>query len=386
MTMAFEAPATLSGDEHVLSVYSEEQDDQGVPAEEIHQEDAAQDGEQVAGEQEASESVVDYAEDHASESNNAPTDEQIDTANAALQEPADEADEDTFWDELELLAELADAERKAQELESELLSLTEERKATKKQYESAVINVREVAAQITNLMRGKRLPKKPAATTSGAAVGGATSESEPSAEIYVTGADENAWRNCKTEELLAGVQGLGSKKMETISELAPTAGHLENLRAEASKAHKAFKEVLPKGFGEAVAQAIEDRLLDHIAKQSTPSAASQVEPRGNQGEPEPAPTPNEEAEHLDSLLAEIEEDAAREEWSLNDTELDEEADSQAVHDGFAAYVAGRPHRDCDDPHNQRDWMTGWVLARLRERLLKQAEGEDDGDGEPPADQ
>lgn len=189
------------------------------------------------------------------------------TANEIKETKNDATDpEDTFWEELELIGELAEAERNCQSMESTLAELKREVKDTKKAYDAAVIKVRMVASKIMDLASGRTLPKSVKPSTQSSELTSGDSAQSP----------EQDWQSTPTAELLAGTKGLGAKKLDSIIELAPTAGKLEELRGEASRQCKSFREVLPKGCGQAIADAIEDRLIELVAKCCTPSASEQA--------------------------------------------------------------------------------------------------------------
>lgn len=72
------------------------------------------------------------------------------------------------------------------------------------------------------------------------------------------------WRSVETEGLLQNIEGMGKKKLESIVELFPTLGDLEDARGEASKDHQSFSSVLPKGIGQQLADQIENAMIEAI--------------------------------------------------------------------------------------------------------------------------
>lgn len=72
------------------------------------------------------------------------------------------------------------------------------------------------------------------------------------------------WRSVRTEDLLQDIEGMGKKKLESITELFPTLGDLEDARGEASKDHQPFSKVLPKGIGQQLADQIENAMIEAI--------------------------------------------------------------------------------------------------------------------------
>lgn len=170
--------------------------------------------------------------------------------------------DDDFWNELEIIGEIAQAERDRQQCQVELDDLTQQRKETKQELDAAVIRLHQATSRLVDHIGDRELPQKP------------TSESADQSDEEST-----AWQETPTAELLDGVKGLGKKKLEAIVDLAPTAGKLEELRGQASLEHKPFKDVLPKGCGQNLADAIEDRLVELVAKMDTPSVAEQIAER-----------------------------------------------------------------------------------------------------------
>jgi hypothetical protein len=76
--------------------------------------------------------------------------------------------------------------------------------------------------------------------------------------------EDASWREINTSTLVDGIRGMGVKKAELVVDLAPTLGHLEDLRAEASSEHEPFHTKLPKGVGSDMADELEDRMLKVI--------------------------------------------------------------------------------------------------------------------------
>jgi hypothetical protein len=90
---------------------------------------------------------------------------------------------------------------------------------------------------------------------------------------------DQSWRSIPTSEILDGIKGMGDKKRDAILSLVPTMGDLEDLRGQASIAHKPFRSVLPKGVGQGMADEIEERALSRMRKhQLSLEAAKAAEP------------------------------------------------------------------------------------------------------------
>jgi hypothetical protein len=78
--------------------------------------------------------------------------------------------------------------------------------------------------------------------------------------------ESTEWRSIKTDTLLEGIERLGAKKRESIIDACPTLGDLEDLRGEASKQFKQFKDLLPKGIGDGIASELEERMIEAMSR------------------------------------------------------------------------------------------------------------------------
>lgn len=85
---------------------------------------------------------------------------------------------------------------------------------------------------------------------------------------------DDSWKLISLASLLDGIKGLGDKKRDAITALAPTLADWEELRARAGIAHKPLASVLPRGVGGELADVIEERVFSAVKKhcdsQSTP--------------------------------------------------------------------------------------------------------------------
>lgn len=242
--------------------------------------------------------------------------------------------DDEFWAELQLMSAMAEIERDRLAIELEIATAEEvvrEHKAALKNSESELSDIRDdlkemtdellaVARKLVALTEGKTLP---------AIVGSENGE--------------DGWRAKKAKALLSGLKGLSEKKMDTLIDVAATVGELEDLRGQASIEGVAFKNVLPKGFGEALAQGIEDRLVEYIAQF-----------RMGQSDPDRIKMASE-------LLDEIREMADSAGWTADDC-IPGESDDEHLHAGFEAFGEGKPHTAfiSEDRQKARQWMIGWV--------------------------
>lgn len=378
MTMTLDAPAALSGDEPISQVVVSTSTDEVAIAGKIGDET-----EQGETETEQSKSEVETPDSETEQANDETTNEPVaDDKPAgeliAADVPKVEIDEADFWTEIKLIGQLVTAERECQMADNQLASLKGEVKEAKERCDTALIRLRYASSNMLDQVNEKALPKlpQPAIADSKAA------EAE----------GDNAWRNVPTTELLAGLKGMGKKKLESLIDVAPTSGHLEDLRGEASKAYMSFKEMLPAGFGGKIADAIEERLIDCVAAAS-PSAAEQLAEQqaaeadeeiesselAEESKAEDAEEPKEadqsaedEPETVHEFYEKIKgiiwhaasDDATKEDFIPDD--LTDTDDSFVV--GFNAH-ASLPYVGC--PVNglgvfDRDWMIGWLHGEIVE--------------------
>ena len=157
-----------------------------------------------------------------------------------------------WWDKCEVMGKIKDCARMIQEVESEVDGYQDQIKEAKEVLKGQQALLARYSSQLADIMDGHPLPRNPNAA--------AETVNDASAD-YATAGSGN-WRDMPTRDLLDGIKGMGAKKLDAICDLAPTVGKLEELRCDASRAHKLFKEVLPKGCGEAMADEIENRLIE----------------------------------------------------------------------------------------------------------------------------
>lgn len=267
-------------------------------------------------------------------------------------------DEQKFWREIELIAKLGQLKAERDDIEAELADAKGDAKSLKDSLSEANELVGDLEAdlkdktdefmaaafELCNVARGvvAQLPAKP--------TGDRKEESLVGDVENEAAKPDDGWRLYATSDLLSGMKGNKGKR-DAVIELAPTVGHLEDLRAEASKECVPFNEKLPKGCGKGFAQSIEDLLVEFIgrwvAQKSNPEAAKQA----------------------DELVAEVRESAKQNDWQREDCQP-KETDSAAMRAGFAAFGEGRPYSDVvlDDLHAAKQWMTGWVSGEVLKSL------------------
>lgn len=269
-------------------------------------------------------------------------------------EPAAEHDDDRYFAHLDLMAKMAECERERREAFTNWESLKSEAKEAKADHDSLVTRMQRIAGEIADLLAGKTPPKPEPANQS--------ADREQSDDQ-----SDDGWRELPTSDLLAGLKGMGKKKMEAICDAAPTVGHLEDLRGNASRAHKPFKEVLPDGFGDKVAGEIEDRLIDHIGKWSSqaPVADSQEPEAPEESEDQPRPD-------VEELVKKTRKEAIDDEWG--EDECAQANTDDAVYEtseGFKAFQEGKAYAEIPDYFDASQveyWVYGWVSAERLKQL------------------
>lgn len=267
--------------------------------------------------------------------------------------------EDAFWAEVKLLAKLRECEQardtletkltEGQELKSrlerELMEIEAALPAMKENVNTARNQSLAVAKQLWQLKTTGQIPAvEPAAQPAVA-----TEQAEQATTAEPEAVDES-WRLVTTRELLTSeppIAGLGKKKLENITDAAPTVGDLVDLISEGSKAHKQFHEMLPKGCGRGLADEIEKRIGDLViarAKEASLGTASAL---------------------ADELLNAQRKTAASEAWRPEDCQPSKD-DSEHTKLGFAAFNDGKPHTALPTQNRElaRQWMLGWVCAEV----------------------
>lgn len=282
-------------------------------------------------------------------------------------------DEKAFWKELELIADIAQKERELQSLETEYRFAKEAAKEAKQAMEACQQTLRYRTNALVDFLRKRSMPSQPKVEKPAEVAANAEPDQAVASEPAV--AD---YRELKTAESFKGLKGMGDKKLEALSDLCPTIGHIEKLRIEAAEEHKPFKSKLPKGFGDGIVSAIEDRILDLMkecenAKPATPAVADQSEP-ATDATPvmDRELTAEEQLEivnKFDARRQAIESKAKAEGWTLEDCSLEDD-DLPALKEGFEAYNRDEPCHACkfESSEDQERWIQGWVLAKLKHQF------------------
>ena len=291
---------------------------------------------------------------------------------AAIESPAIETslatvathlDDDRYFEQLDLLAKMADCERRRVEIASELAEAKEAVKDLNAQFKSCVIDMQEIASDIADLMANTYIPERKQFAADPAKIESDSHGQE--SETIVADWGDGMWREGKTAEVFEGVKGLGKKKLEALVDLAPTIGELEDLRGTS---YGVFKNVLPQGFGDKVASEIEDRLIAYIAAHSTPPASEQVKMNA------PATVVDDASEavtlaDVEGFVEQYRNDAEIEKWDERDCDL-ENLEFEAS-EGFQSFKNGESVSSFPAtwPEDQlREWAHGYVCAEVMARI------------------
>ena len=230
--------------------------------------------------------------------------------------------------------------------EAAVEEIKEELKEAKASLEQAVMSLRKLAIGVHD----KNRPLFTQSTKSQQAGESDAGQGDDDADA----GDSNAWRDEPINGIFAGIKGLGKKKLETLLELCPTAGKFEDLRGEASRAYKEFREVLPKGFGQSTADEMEERFLNWLQRYQVASVP--VEPSGDGGASE--------TEETTESQADIE--ARQDQLDTRANELGDGDLNSQHEDGCKYHEEGKATEflySCPYPpgEKQDDWIRGWLL-------------------------
>jgi hypothetical protein len=177
-----------------------------------------------------------------------------------------------FWAQTAVLGKIAECTENINLSEAEIAGFKAKIKDAKDLQAGETIRLRRLGEELRDILAGHPLPDEPQASEEDSEqVIEANEASEPEASR-----EPDAWKRIPVDSLLDGVKGMGAKKREALNESVATLGDLEALRAKASKEHLHFSKVLPKGFGEALTDSLEAKMLEAIAK-CMPTAAEQVD-------------------------------------------------------------------------------------------------------------
>jgi hypothetical protein len=192
------------------------------------------------------------------------------TQDVAETEAEPEAEPERISDEEDFRIIIWNAEMRCRGREAVVEDLKEQLKDAKSAYEDAVTALRKLASE----SGGQPLPLFDAPKQAEP-----TSEAAPESEAVATEADDS-WRQRNFIEFIqgAGIDGLGKKKIDALSEVIQTFGDFEDLRTKASIEHLHLSKLLPSGFGEKVTDQIEEAYLGQQWKDSIEDPGYDDEP------------------------------------------------------------------------------------------------------------
>lgn len=174
-------------------------------------------------------------------------DESSDTEPQQEQPEEDDADS-----EHDLLIEIWNAEMRCRGKEAVVEDLKEQLKDAKAEYEDSVVALRKLCSRTSQPMP---LFDKPKA---------ASKAEEPEYEDLPP--DHEPWMDLSFADFLDKVQieGMGPSKRDALLDMVKTFGEFQELRVKASLDGIPLRDALPKGFGEAITDRLEEAFLNAI--------------------------------------------------------------------------------------------------------------------------
>lgn len=193
--------------------------------------------------------------------------------------------DEKFWREIELMSKLRAAELERQEAQAEYDADKEALKEQKEFVKGCTLKVARIAAEIAKLNTLPDVPvdapaTQPITSSQATIIPPGVSVSPAAAAAFDESEDDESWRYIPTLEIASGITGVGKKKLDDLVDFAPTLGDLVDKQAEAGLKHMTFKEILPKGWGSAASDALENKIGDVFIerRRKRVSEAVSVEP------------------------------------------------------------------------------------------------------------
>ena len=239
-----------------------------------------------------------------------------------------------------LLNEISNAESECREREAEVDEAKEDLKVAKANYDRAVTRLRKLANQSENDSNRPLLDLQNDATES----------------------DENDdWQSLSISVLWEEpIKGFGESKQEAILDEIPTLGAFEKLRQLVGREADHLCKLMPKGVGETLADELENRHLDYVAKFSGSSDVDESK-----------------AFILEKRIGEL--GTENPEW------LSHIGDSDIFNSGIYAFQEGDELSECpyEAGEDQDDWLRGYCHA---EAVAELENGEMDIEPEESTDE
>lgn len=164
---------------------------------------------------------------------------------------------------------ITDAEHECCAAEELMDDLKEQLKDAKKHYETCVKRLRTFARELDRndkpVTKSTAMESPDTDPCADPSLPAAIIESPESGtpEVPV----DDSWRSVLLTEVgINLIRGLGAKKLEALCDLCPTLGDFEDLRARVGKDAATLPELMPKGIGQQACDAIEETVLNWLAK------------------------------------------------------------------------------------------------------------------------
>ena len=152
----------------------------------------------------------------------------------------------------DMLAKISNAELDCREKEAHVENCKEDLKCAKASYDVAVSRLRKLASQQANDENRPLLKQLDSDSED-------TSKGWEAEKISVLWSDDP-------------ISGFGDSKREALEDQVATLGAFEKLRSDVGKEADHLSKLLPKGIGESLADELENRHLDFVAKYSPEDA------------------------------------------------------------------------------------------------------------------
>jgi hypothetical protein len=272
----------------------------------------------------------------------------------AFEEAFNEDDQDDFR------ARVWNAEQDCRRRESAVELLKSDLKIAKDEYDAAVERLRRIASEGSQLSLFDRPKPQPSPSPI----------PEPS----------TAWRQRPFGPWIDSleIKGFGAKKKDAIADEVPNFGAFEDLRSQSQEQNVHLSELLPKGFGEEVTDALIEAFI--VAKNDPWIDRMQ-----------PLPIKTEEMNSWQSIdlfkqwslfCDQIREENKIDTLDLDDCQIGDDFSCE-MQEGYEGFESGAAVHDCkaDTIDGQADWMYGWCLARRKEKLLVDVEKESEHNDE-----
>lgn len=168
--------------------------------------------------------------------------------------PKEDDSEEQMWQRLRIIAELKEVREHIRGTEDSI----ENHRSIMKGLKENLTGLKSRCDSLLDKLFKLDGPEPPAIIDRNTVDSTAKDVTSPGSNPQPNSDSEDSWRDIKSVDILVGIKGLGAKKLDALLDMCPTLGHLEDVRGQASREFKEFRELLPKGIGTNTAAAIEE--------------------------------------------------------------------------------------------------------------------------------